>query len=166
MIFSITRIIYNSLFMAAAISWLIAQVMKVVTASVKNGGFSRQLLTSSGGFPSSHSATVSALVAMSFRLYGGDSEIFAVTFFLAMIVMYDAVGVRAETGRQSEILNGLMKNHPELFESQETGKTTGEGKHSHVEKTITLNEKTGHTLPELIAGIAIGVLVSAFLPVL
>lgn len=223
MIYSILQIVHNGLFLAAAVAWLIAQVMKVVVASVKRGGFSRDLLTSSGGFPSSHSATVAGLTAMAVKLYGWDSEIFAVCFFLAMIVMYDALGVRAETGKQSAVLNRLWREHPELFREKSPEKETdaaaelyedpeidaeimeipAEGRRlsrseRHMEEErkekekerasreqkrekreqkrgadafddpeelFPLNENTGHTLPELIAGLAIGVIVAIIMPV-
>lgn len=235
MIYSILQIVHNGLFLAAAVAWLIAQVMKIVIASVKRGGFSRQLLTSSGGFPSSHSATVAGLTAMAVKLYGWDSEIFAVCFFLAMIVMYDALGVRAETGKQSAALNLLWREHPELFQeksgekesdfSPEAGGEPREGfseeiyddpeiageireipaegrrlsrsqRHMEEERKekekerasrelkrekrelklgsengdgpealFPLNVNTGHTLPELIAGLAIGVIVAIIMPV-
>lgn len=223
MIYSILQIVHNGLFLAAAVAWLIAQVMKVAVASVKRGGFSRDLLTSSGGFPSSHSATVAGLTAMAVKLYGWDSEIFAVCFFLAMIVMYDALGVRAETGKQSAVLNRLWREHPELFREKSPEKETdaaaelyedpeidaeimeipAEGRRlsrseRHMEEErkekekerasreqkrekreqkrgadafddpeelFPLNENTGHTLPELIAGLAIGVIVAIIMPV-
>lgn len=223
MIYSILQIVHNGLFLAAAVAWLIAQVMKVAVASVKRGGFSRDLLTSSGGFPSSHSATVAGLTAMAVKLYGWDSEIFAVCFFLAMIVMYDALGVRAETGKQSAVLNRLWREHPELFMEKSPEKETdaaaelyedpeidaeimeipAEGRRlsrseRHMEEErkekekerasreqkrekreqkrgadafddpeelFPLNENTGHTLPELIAGLAIGVIVAIIMPV-
>lgn len=235
MIYSILQIVHNGLFLAAAVAWLIAQVMKIAIASVKRGGFSRDLLTSSGGFPSSHSATVAGLTAMAVKLYGWDSEIFAVCFFLSMIVMYDALGVRAETGKQSAVLNRLWREHPELFaekslekETDATAEAGGEPQaeppeelyedpeieaeireipaesrrlsrsERHMEEErkekekerasrelkrekresrhepetgdrpedlFPLNENTGHTLPELIAGLAIGVIVAIIMPV-
>jgi acid phosphatase family membrane protein YuiD len=109
------QIIYNYIFIAAAVAWLISQIVKIIWFSVKNRGFRRQFLVSSGGFPSSHTATVIGMTAMAARIYGFDSPVFAVAFFSAIIVIYDALGVRREAGKHAAILNRLMDEHPELF---------------------------------------------------
>lgn len=75
--------------------------------------------------------------------------------FFAIIVMYDAVGVRLETGREAKALNRLrrrdLQEHKQPVMEQE------------------LEEKIGHTLPEIIAGVWVGIVVAImichFLPV-
>lgn len=147
---SVTDILFNYIFIAAGVSWLVAQIVKVIYYSVKAHGFRIEFLTSSGGFPSSHTATVTALTVMSAKVYGLDSPVFAVAFFLAMIVIYDAQGVRAEVGRISSTLNVMKTEHPELFPDDDAQ---------------PLNENTGHTMKEIIAGLIIGFAVALLMPI-
>lgn len=70
--------------------------------------FVAERLVGSGGMPSSHSATVCALATSACIQYGAQSFEFAVALILAIIVMYDAMGVRRETGIQARILNEMM----------------------------------------------------------
>ncbi len=94
--------------------------------------------------PSSHSATVTGLFVSTGMTAGLDSPAFAVAFFLAIIVMYDAMGVRYETGQEAKILNALRK------------RDIAEGKEPLSD--LELDEKMGHTLPEIAAGIAVGII--------
>ncbi|KAF5779886.1 hypothetical protein HanXRQr2_Chr12g0564711 [Helianthus annuus] len=55
--------------------------------------------------PSSHSATVTALVVAVGLQDGIGGSTFATALILATIVMYDATGVRLQAGRQAEVLN-------------------------------------------------------------
>jgi acid phosphatase family membrane protein YuiD len=71
---------------------------------------------------------------------------FAVSLFLAMIVIYDAMGVRYETGQQAKILNAMRRREIE------------EGREPLFDKP--LDEKMGHTLPEVIVGILVGIAAS------
>ncbi|XP_027929236.1 uncharacterized protein LOC114185601 isoform X3 [Vigna unguiculata] len=66
----------------------------------------------SGGMPSSHSATVSALAVAIGLQEGAGSSAFAVAVVLACIVMYDASGVRLHAGRQAELLNQIVCELP------------------------------------------------------
>jgi acid phosphatase family membrane protein YuiD len=68
------------------------------------------MLFSSGGMPSSHSATVGALCTSSAIAYGFGSFEFAVSAVIAMVVITDAMGVRWETGEQSKVINKIVKN--------------------------------------------------------
>ena len=58
--------------------------------------------------PSSHSATVMALVTATAYNFGADTFQFAVTAILALIVMHDAMGIRRETGKQAKVINNMM----------------------------------------------------------
>ena len=81
--------------------------------------------------PSSHSATVCALATATGIRYGGGSFEFALAAVFAIVVMYDAMGVRQETGKQGKVLNEMM----EIF--------TQMGKNIDAEKA--LKEFVGHT---------------------
>lgn len=100
------------------------------------------LLWSTGGMPSSHSALVAAL-AMSVGMHTGfGSPVFAVSVVLAMVVMYDAAGIRQAAGKQAQKINAiveeLLAGHP-LNEEQ-------------------LRELLGHTPLQVLVGALIGAL--------
>lgn len=138
-------LIHNQVFLSAAASWFVAQVSKIIIDIVKNG-FSWKRLAGGGGMPSSHSATVTGLAASAAFVYGGGSFEFVIALFFAFIVMYDAAGVRMETGEEARILNLLKK------------RDIKEGRPPLSDKE--LDEKMGHTIPEIIAGIVIGIVMA------
>ena len=95
--------------------------------------------------PSSHSATVMALVTSTGINYGAGSYQFALAGILALIVMHDAMGVRRETGIQAKVLNSMM----DFF--------TDMGKEMPVEDK--LKEFVGHTPLQVCMGAIRGILV-------
>ena len=97
-----------------------------------------------GGMPSSHTTLVCALATAVAIVCGVDSTIFAIAVFFAIIVMYDAAGVRHTVSTQSTMLNRILD---ELFK----GKPAFEQR---------LRELIGHTKFEVIAGDALGILVA------
>jgi hypothetical protein len=105
----IPGIVYNTILFSAVTAWAIAQILKVVVNGILLRKLNLQLIFSSGGFPSSHSATVSALALGIGKYYGCDSPIFAVSAVFGMIVLYDAAGVRRAAGKQAEVLNQLVE---------------------------------------------------------
>lgn len=119
-----------------------AQVSKVIYESIRYG-FRKERLTGGGGMPSSHSATVTGLTVGCLISETARSASFAAALVLAMVVIYDAMGVRRETGKQSKILNAMRE------------RDLAEGKEPLFDKP--LDEKMGHTLPEVIAGILVGI---------
>lgn len=136
----------NKIFWSAVIGWLAAQIIKTLLHMILTRSFQAERLVGSGGMPSSHSATVCALSASSGLLYGFGSFEFAVTAILAIIVMYDAIGVRRETGRQSKVLNEMI----DLF--------------SHMGEDVSAQEKLkefiGHTPLQVLAGAILGILLA------
>ncbi|KAI5406275.1 hypothetical protein KIW84_052859 [Lathyrus oleraceus] len=87
----------------AIVAFTIAQLIKFFTAWYKERIWDPKQLIGSGGMPSSHSATVTALAtAVGFR-EGFGGPLFATALVLAIIVMYDATGVRLQAGRQAEV---------------------------------------------------------------
>lgn len=137
----IMDLLHNPVFVSAAFAWIIAQAAKVIIEIAKHE-FSKERLTGSGGMPSSHSATVAGLAFGCLFVHSARSTEFALALFLAIVVIYDATGVRMETGREAAALNRL----------NEREKQAGRG--PLCEKP--LREKMGHTVPEIIAGVAIG----------
>ncbi len=136
----------NRVLLSAFFAWLTAQVIKIAIGSAKSGGFSVKKLAESGGMPSTHSATVTALAVSSGLTNGWGSTEFAIAFFLAMIVMYDALGVRYETGQQGKVLNRMREKDIEA------------GRKPLFDKPMP--EKVGHTVPEVAVGFVIGVAVA------
>lgn len=101
------EIFSNRILIAGALAWLSAQVLKTLIFGLTNHRLVWSRLVGDGGMPSGHSATVTA-VALSIGLEGGfGTPLFALACFVAIIVMHDAMGVRRETGKQSEVLNHL-----------------------------------------------------------
>ena len=136
-------LVNNRIFMASVSGWLVAQILKTIIHMWFNRKFVAERLVGSGGMPSSHSATVCALAAAAGMEYGGGSFQFAMAAVFAIVVMYDAIGVRRETGIQARVLNEMM----ELF--------TKMGKEMSVEDK--LKEFVGHTPLQVLMGALLGI---------
>jgi acid phosphatase family membrane protein YuiD len=139
----IPGIFYNAILVSAVTAWAIAQILKVAVSVILLRKLNFKLIFSSGGFPSSHSATVSALALGIGKYYGWDSPIFAVSAVFGMIVLYDAAGVRRAAGKQAEVLNQLVEL---LYPSPNSEKDR-------------LKELIGHTPLEVFAGVSVGIIV-------
>lgn len=133
----------NQVLVSAVIGWLVAQVLKTLIDVILNKSFNPERIFGSGGMPSSHSSTVCALTTASAFKYGFGSFEFAVSFVLAMIVMYDAMGVRRETGKQAELLNTVFFENILNFDG--------------VLLQEKLKEYVGHTPLQVVAGAALGI---------
>ena len=96
--------------------WFAVQLWKVISPLIFRRKLDLRLLWATGGMPSSHSALVVALAITVGIETGFDSPLFAVSAVLAMIVMYDAAGVRQAAGKQAEKINliveELLSGHP------------------------------------------------------
>ncbi len=139
----IIELFTNKIFLAPAASWFVAQLLKIIIDSFKSG-FCKERLVGGGGMPSSHSATVTGLIVITGAMYGAGSFEFVMALFFGLVVMYDARGVRFETQRQGKALNNLNE------ERKEEGKQPLD--------IIKFKEKMGHTMPEIIAGIILGII--------
>ena len=140
----------NRVLLSAATGWAAAQVIKTIIHGLLEGEWKLERLVGSGGMPSSHAATVCALVTAVAYNYGPNSFQFTISFLLAIIVLHDARGVRLETGKQAEILNEIVK-----YLRMEEGHTTLPEKE--------LKELVGHTPIQVGAGMIIGVIVGIVL---
>lgn len=137
----------NTTFWAAASGWLVAQILKTLIHTLFTKQFAAERLVGSGGMPSSHSATVCAFAAASCIKYGASSFEFGISLILALIVMYDAMGVRRETGIQAKLLNDILDIFAEM----------GRKELSPDEK---LKEFVGHTPLQVLAGALLGILIA------
>ncbi len=93
--------------------------------------------------PSSHSAIVTGLATLIGKYEGVDTPIFAVSLILALVVMYDACGIRRAAGKQAAVLNRII----------ETPGLTG------VQVREKLVEALGHTPVQVFVGALIGFVV-------
>ncbi len=98
----------NNIIVASVCAWALAQFVKVLIGLIRKRQIDLRYFVSSGGMPSAHSATVSALATAVAMVEGIDSVAFGISVILAVIVMYDAAGVRQSVGRQSIILNRII----------------------------------------------------------
>lgn len=134
----------NMPLVAAFWGWFTAQIIKFVIELFQNKKFDIAKLISSGGMPSSHSSAVCALTTAVGIQEGIPSTLFAISFVLSLIVMYDAMGVRREAGKHSQILNKLIEDlleyKPEYFQKN-------------------LKELIGHTPFQVLCGAILGVIV-------
>ena len=129
------------------IAWFIAQVLKVILVFIKKKKLDFRRLIGSGGMPSSHASFVVSLAASVGLKEGFSSTMFAISVVVALVVMYDAAGVRRAAGQQAKILNMLV---------DEWGKNNFE----NTEKK--LKELLGHTPTEVFAGALLGIAVALF----
>ena len=124
----------NHIFLTAACGWFVAQILKTLIHLIISKKFVAERLVGSGGMPSSHSATVCALVTATCYEYGAGSFEFAISLILAIIVMYEAMGVRRETGK--------------IFEDMG---------HSEISPHDKLKEFVGHTPLQVLMGALLGI---------
>lgn len=140
------QIMSNQVLLSAGIGWLIAQLLKTLIDIWYNKSFSPDRLWGSGGMPSSHSSTVCALAASAAFRYGMNGYEFAVSFIFALVVMYDAMGVRRETGKQAKLLNMILDNN--IFSDR----------FEHFEEK--LKEFVGHTPLQVFMGAVLGIVIA------
>ncbi len=140
----------NRIIVTGIIAWLTSQVLKTIINLIVNREFSLERLFGDGGFPSSHSATVTSVAVMAGLTCGLASPEFGIAFFLAVIVMHDARGVRLETGKQAKVINDLT----EFIETLAGTDLTPEDK---------LKELVGHTPLQVFSGSVLGIIVAAIM---
>jgi acid phosphatase family membrane protein YuiD len=125
-------------------SWFVAQLLKLIIVLIKDRYLDFSYLVSMGGMPSAHSALVCSLATTAAKLEGLDSPIFALAACFALVVMYDAGGVRQTVGKQSNILNRILD---ELFKGNQAFEQR-------------LRELIGHSRLEIVAGAILGILLA------
>lgn len=135
----------NSVLWTAGIAWAIAQAIKILLTLITEKRFDFTRITGTGGMPSSHSAfTVALAVAIGMR-EGFDTALFAVAAAFAIVVMYDATGIRRSAGQQAVILNRIVEKI---------------GKEDITETGKKLKELLGHTPIQVFAGAVLGIAVA------
>jgi uncharacterized protein len=117
------------------LAWLVAGSLKFAINSWKSGrpAFGQ---IGYGGMPSNHSAIVCSTAALIALREGLGHPAFGVALTLAAIVMLDANSLRRQIGRQAAAINRLAQSAP---------------------SDPPLRERMGHTVPEILGGIVVGV---------
>ncbi|MCM8781771.1 MAG: divergent PAP2 family protein [Candidatus Omnitrophica bacterium] len=136
------EIIKNKILIASLTAWVVAQTIKVMLGVIKERKFNFKWFVGTGGMPSSHVAGIMALATSVGFVCNFSSYQFAIAFVLALIVMFDAQGVRRSTGRQAVILNEILED---IYSKKKVE-----------EKKVI--EFLGHTPIEVFAGAVIGIL--------
>ena len=106
----ISGILHNHVLFAALIGWFLAPGLKIPIHYLVEKEWDWHRFHGSGGMPSSHSAAMCALTTAIFLVDSPASPAFAVAAVLSAIVMYDASGVRHETGKQGKTLNMIIRD--------------------------------------------------------
>ncbi len=133
----------NRVLWCAVAAWFVAQALKIPTYWLVEKELNWKRFFGSGGMPSSHSAFVISLALMVGATEGFNTAAFAIAVVLAAIVMYDASGVRHETGVQGQVLNEIVRKV--IVDGQPI-------------TDVELKELVGHTKVEVAGGFVVGVL--------
>lgn len=154
-------ILTNIPLLAALFGIIFAQFVKIPITYLITGKIDWKLFTSTGGMPSSHSAAVTALTtAVAFET-GLGSPLFAVSTIFAIIVMFDATGVRFQAGQQAIIINQMRIDfHKFVNQSKEWTQKKNE------EKIEELKTLLGHKPIEVLMGAITGIVISILIYVL
>jgi acid phosphatase family membrane protein YuiD len=146
---SLKSFVENPIFFSSVLSWFIAQILKTVVVLLKRKRNMRDVVETivwrTGGMPSSHAALVSSMTTSVAFLEGMQSNLFVVSFFLSLIVLRDAVGVRRSSGLQARALNALGKQAVEKS-----------GAEFHPVKEVH-----GHRPLEVVLGALLGIFIAA-----
>ena len=134
-------ILLNHVVICSLIAWFVAQALKVPLYYRVEHRWNWRRFVGSGGMPSSHTAMVVALSITVGTLEGFNSALFGICFVLSTIVMYDATGVRRETGTQATVINQILTD------------VLINGKRISDEE---LKELVGHTPFEVLGGFVLG----------
>ena len=134
----------NYVFFSAVFAWLFAQTLKVILGIISEKRFNFMWFVGTGGMPSAHTAGVTALTS-SIGLYAGfNTPEFALALIFAIVVLFDAQGMRRASGQQAQILNKILDDIYWKRKIQED----------------RLKELLGHTPMEVLTGVALGVFIS------
>ncbi|NIR62277.1 MAG: divergent PAP2 family protein [candidate division Zixibacteria bacterium] len=140
-------IFQSPVFVAAIISWFLAQALKVPTGYLRTKEVNWASLLNPGGMPSSHSSIITATTYGIGLYVGFDSPLFALAFAVASVVIYDATGIRRQAGIHAEFINAIIRE-------------LASGKRLEEWEQKKLQEVLGHTPMEAFAGTVLGIVVA------
>lgn len=143
----IEEVFSNEPLVATGIAWFLAQLLKTLISTIREGKFDFKWFVLPGGFPSSHSAAATALATSLGIKFGFSSGLFALSVLLAGFIIFDARVIRRATGKQAETLNRIVRD---LYKEKKL-------------KIGRLKEFLGHTSLEIFFGILLGIIVGFYL---
>ena len=137
---NLPAVLQNEVLIVALTGWLLAQVLKLPIEYFRTRRWQWASLFDAGGMPSSHSSLIVGATLAIGLFHGFDDPLFALAVAVAMIITYDAAGVRRQSGMHAERINVLFDEllHGHLWDEQE------------------LREVIGHTPLEVAGGILLG----------
>lgn len=147
-------LLHNYVLICAAVAWFVAQLLKTVLFLIFTRKWRWERMVGSGGMPCEHSACVTALSLATCRKEGFASILFAITFILAIIVIYDALNVRRQAGEHAKAINIMVDR---LDNENDDDADLG---------IKELKESLGHKPMEVLAGALLGILTAMLIPVL
>lgn len=146
---------------AALFAIIITQIIKIPVAFLLGRPTSLALATSTGGMPSSHSAGVTALITAMVIEHGFASPFVAIAITFGVIVIFDSMGVRRQSGEHGILINGLISDLESL---RKTIITIGQEGTKNVKELIEEDrhskEFLGHKPIEVFFGVLSGILIS------
>ncbi len=137
-------ILHNHVLLTGLTGWILAQVLKVPIDVIQSHQWNWALFFAAGGMPSSHSALVTSTAVAVGLHFGFDNPLFGVAVAMAMVVVYDATGIRRQAGMQAQKINVLVE---ELLQG-------------HPISQEHLREVLGHTPLEALGGVLLGIFVA------
>lgn len=148
---TIRALLSNYVLNVSLLAWFCAQALKTILYLIKTRQLRMERMVGAGGMPSAHSASVCAMTIAISKSVGFDSPLFAISFLLAAIVMYDAMGVRRAAGEHAKVINMMVRR----------GAT---GISYKPKNNRELKEFLGHTPFEVLGGALLGILIALVVP--
>ena len=136
----------------ALLSICLAQFLKIPIHFIKTKNWNKDLFFQTGGMPSSHSAGVSSLTTFVALKRGLPTIDFALSLIFGLIVMYDAQGIRRQTGELTLKVNDLGELVDKIHKDKDI---------KYVEKPKKLKEMLGHQPQEVVGGAVLGIVVGS-----
>jgi len=140
----IATLFANPVLWTALVAWFSAQTLKIPIEYLRKHRWNWGLFFSAGGMPSSHSCLMTAVALTIGLIYGFDTPLFGLAVAIAIVVVYDATGVRRQAGIQAKkiniIIEELLKGHPINQDH--------------------LREVIGHTPVEAVGGVVLGIIIA------
>ena len=146
-----------------------AQAIKLPIAYFSRKSPSINIVTSTGGMPSSHSAAVASLIASLIFQEGFSSPFVAIATIFGVIVMFDSTGVRRQSGELGVVINQLLMyiaNQSKLSPDQILQKAlTDQSINKNIDdyEDLVITKYKGHKPTEVFAGIITGGFVALIL---
>ena len=148
---TIRALLSNYVLNVSLLAWFCAQALKTILHLIKTRQLRMERMVGAGGMPSAHSASVCAMTIAISKSVGFASPLFAISFLLAAIVMYDAMGVRHAAGEHAKVINMMVRR--------------GAAGISYKPKSNQeLKEFLGHTPFEVLGGALLGILIALVVP--